>query len=322
MIAFGLLMGISVILSSVKLQNFIREMDFTATAGDPFSALSPEDQERRRVERNRVFRYYPAEERTYPIPSDICGTGPEFNKYFDEQDFNRKALNEEDKILNNLFSSALQDTGSSGTYLEIGAYNGRAESNTRFFQECYGWKGLLIEGNPKIYQALARNRPLDHRMAFSPTCTLAEEFMNKTVPFHNVDATTAGIEGVAILHMGKQYVKLPCGSLTRILLELFPEGHIDFFSLDVENSEADVLEHLDFRPLFIEIILVENISKICDEKCEVRDRVRKRLRDLGYALYPNVVASSNLFIHPDSKYQLPNGYKTIEVEDFILKGTS
>lgn len=322
-------MGVSTFLASVQLQRswfnaaaltFVVDAPSKTTShADPFSALSAAAQEKRRKERNRVFRYYPAEKRTQSVPSQVCGTAPEFNHFFDDQKSNRRSLNEEDKILNSLFSSAFQETGSSGTYVEVGAYNGRAESNTRFFDECLGWNGLLIEANPKIYKALVRNRPRDHRMSFSPTCTMAEEFNNKTLPFHGIDTTTAGVEGHAILHMGKEVLgkEVPCGSLTPILVEIFPEGHMDFFSLDMEGGEALVVENLDFNQLFIELFVVENNSKICGLECEVRDRVRKRLKEVGYTLYTNVIANSDLFIHPDSKYQLPAGYKTIPVEDYI-----
>ena len=42
-----------------------------------------------------------------------------------------------------------------GTYLEIGANNGFA-SNTRYLEECLGWRGLLIEGHPQNFAVLKR----------------------------------------------------------------------------------------------------------------------------------------------------------------------
>jgi hypothetical protein len=77
------------------------------------------------------------------------------------------------------------------------------------------------------------------------------------------------------------------------------------------------VENLDFNQLFIEMFIVENNGKFCKEDCEVRDRVRKKLKVEGYTLYPSVIAQSDLFIHPDSKYIVPEGYKTIPVPDYI-----
>ena len=316
-------MGTTTLLSSARLQDswlsFAQPLDVLQDSQYNMNTeidISMEAQE-------RWWRHYPPESRKTPIPSDICGTGPEFNKFFEEQKFNRRAANDEDKTLNALFATALKETGTSGTYVEVGAYNGRTESNTRFFHECLGWQGLLIEANPKIYNALVRNRPHDHRMSFSPTCSLAEELSNKTVPFHSIDATTAGIEGNALLHMGEAYKKVPCGTLTPVLVELFPEGHVDFVSIDVEGAEADVVEKLDFNnQVFIEIVMVENNSKICGQECEIRDRVRKRLKDVGYTMYSNIIINSDLFIHPDSKYELPKDYPKIPVEEHIAQGTA
>ena len=52
-----------------------------------------------------------------------------------------------------------------GNYIELGAFDGEAESNTRLFDLCLGWKGLLIEGNPSSFKKLVRNRPGAHRLS-------------------------------------------------------------------------------------------------------------------------------------------------------------
>ena len=57
-----------------------------------------------------------------------------------------------------------------GFYVELGAFDGHEESNTRFFDECLHWDGLLIEGNPEIYRKLERNRPHAHRFFGAPSC--------------------------------------------------------------------------------------------------------------------------------------------------------
>lgn len=323
--------GMTTLLSSFQLeeswgnlsQSLAEQLDVLPDYSSSAKAVdtSKEAQERWRPVRNRIFQYVEPEPRETPIPSEICGDGPEYAKFFELMP-NRRSLYDEDKTLYSLFTKEFQNVGTSGRYVEVGAYNGRAESNTRFFHECLGWEGLLIEANPIIYNALGRNRPYDHLFAFSPTCTLAEEMSNKTVPFHSIDKTTAGIEGSALRHMGQDHIKVPCGNLTPILLELFPEGHVDFFSLDAENAEADVVEKLDLDKVFIEIMMVENNGVICAEECEVRDRVRKRMKEAGYKLYSNVVTESDLFIHRHSKYQMPMDYPKIPVEGYIAQGSN
>ena len=45
-----------------------------------------------------------------------------------------------------------------GTYVEMGAYNGVTFSNSLFFERELGWRGLLVEANPKNYADLVRTR--------------------------------------------------------------------------------------------------------------------------------------------------------------------
>jgi hypothetical protein len=51
------------------------------------------------------------------------------------------------------------DKANIGTYIELGAYDGVQERNTRFFDGCLGWDGLLLEANPRIYQRTMGTRP-------------------------------------------------------------------------------------------------------------------------------------------------------------------
>jgi hypothetical protein len=46
-----------------------------------------------------------------------------------------------------------------GTYIELGAFDGKTESNTIFFDKCLGWEGLLIEGQSDSYEKVILNRP-------------------------------------------------------------------------------------------------------------------------------------------------------------------
>ena len=62
-------------------------------------------------------------------------------------------LNEDAQLLQSYFWNKR-----SGTYLEIGAYNGVWMSNTLLFEETYGWTGLLVEANPRLFDECVRHR--------------------------------------------------------------------------------------------------------------------------------------------------------------------
>ncbi len=46
-----------------------------------------------------------------------------------------------------------------GIFLEMGALDGVIYSNTKFFEDTRGWRGLLIEPKEEAFRALAGNRP-------------------------------------------------------------------------------------------------------------------------------------------------------------------
>ena len=62
-----------------------------------------------------------------------------------------------------------------------------------------------------------------------------------------------------IIQMGGKSVEvdIKCFSVTKLLLEN-NLTNIDFLSIDVEGSELDILESVDFNKIKIDIILAEN----------------------------------------------------------------
>ena len=89
-------------------------------------------------------------------------------------------------------------------------------------------------------------------------------------------------------------VDVPCGSLTKGLLDIFPNGHVSFFSLDIEGAEPLVVGNIDFDKVFIEVMMIENRNNFCAAKCESRDKFRKIMQDAGYERF-NPVKKSDLF---------------------------
>lgn len=67
-----------------------------------------------------------------------CEMIPEYQAFFD-QDSSKHSLIGEDKILfDTFFAPNLQAMSSPGTYVELGAFDGMRESNSRFFDVCLG----------------------------------------------------------------------------------------------------------------------------------------------------------------------------------------
>ena len=95
-------------------------------------------------------------------------------------------------------------------------------------------------------------------------------------------------------------VPVPCVSLTDILVRA---GHrkINFFSLDVENSEDRVLATLDLKKIDVALVFAEAYNKDCRTRCAKRDRVREYMAEAGYALNPAGVNVhySDVFLRED-----------------------
>jgi len=255
------------------------------------------------------YRYSP------PLPyinhaarKEICGSAPDFGTYFRRSSLERSANFEDSTIYELLFKNK-NTTGSIGSIVEMGAFDGIRESNSRFFDACLGWNTLLIEGSPSLYDKLLVNRPHAHRFNYVPCCTEEEELSKKTLTFEDVPFTNGGLadgHGAVETAYTRQNltrkVDVPCGSLTKVLLDVFPNGHVSLFSLDVEGSEPLVVGNIDFDRVYIETMIIENRNEYCKLECASRDAYRKIMKDAGYILFDKIVTKSDLFIHPLSKH--------------------
>lgn len=129
-----------------------------------------------------------------------------------------------------------------------------------------GWRGLLVEGIPELYEACKEERPA----SVVKNCALvAPDFSAQTVTMHYcnlmsvVDGSMKSTEmqeqhlkaGFDVQKIENKYsVEVPARTLSSLLDEMAGLERIDFFSLDVEGYELDVLKGLDFsrhRPVYI-----------------------------------------------------------------------
>jgi len=261
---------------------------------------------------------------------DVCGSSPDYTTFFSTAEWIR-SVNKEDKTIYELFfkldsSSSSTDNDNNdpgmaaaavkGNVVEMGAYNGLQESNSHFFDICLGYNTLLVEGNPMLWEKVVVNRPNAHRFSYAPSCTEEETMANTTVKFDKYPMTNGGLAdgSVQTAYSGRnRTVDVPCGSLTQVLLDVFPNGHVSFFSLDVEGAEPFVVgKALDFDRVFIEIIMIENRNNFCKKKCKSRDEFQKIMQDYGYAMFNTMVTKSDVFIHPLSKH-----LETAEKKGFV-----
>ena len=265
---------------------------------------------------SQTYRYIPPASRYdyIPVPAKECGAGPDFDPWWKLSGKDRSRLGEDKFIYETFFKN--QNNNFTGTYVELGAYNGRIESNTRFFDLCLGWKGLLIEGNPENYEKTIFNRPYAHKMSLAPSCSAEYEAVNKTIQFYRYPMTNVGLVGHAKTYEKKPTVDVPCGPLSPIFEDVFAEDTengagsllptLDFFSLDVEGAEMLVLSTIDFQAVRINILMIEIDNDHCTgAQCQVRKDVRAKMEAEGYKRYERLVHASDIYVHPESPFQIP-----------------
>lgn len=110
-----------------------------------------------------------------------------------------------------------------GLFIEVGALDGMTQSNTKLLEECFDWRGLLIEPSLKAYKQSVVNRPLAHTFH----CALGSHEQNGSIIYGDFDGNPmASIHGNR-LHRN-ELCAIPIRSLQSILDEL-NMTHVDFF---------------------------------------------------------------------------------------------
>lgn len=127
-----------------------------------------------------------------------------------------------------------------GFFIDLAANHFRELSNTYFLEQQYDWNGICIEPNPTYFNGI-----LEHRKCILVTNPISE-YSSKNVSFNmnNVYGGIVAPEQDNKVSSGSQV--LTSVTLNAILLRLHAPPIIEYFSLDVEGGEFDVLKHFDF----------------------------------------------------------------------------
>jgi FkbM family methyltransferase len=147
-----------------------------------------------------------------------------------------------------------------GFYIECGANDGVNQSNTWYFEKILNWRGILIEPNIESFKNLKNNR--SSKNIFKNVALVSEDFKNKNEDIYLIENNLESKLTNAVNPLS-QKVKVATETLNNILKEL-NINKINFFSLDVEGYEEEVLKGLNLNIFDIDYILIEtnNLDKI------------------------------------------------------------
>ncbi len=193
---------------------------------------------------------------------------------------------------------------SSGFFVELGAFDGVTQSNSLYFEQ-KGWRGILIEPIPPVYQVCVRNRP--NATVVNCAC-VSEDFKDA-----NIEMTWAGLmsivkgarksdeaddewvrRGEEIQNIKRADIRVPARTLSSIL-DQYKAPTIDLLSLDVEGFEIGVLKGLDFTRHAPRNLLVEE-----SDTDDIEDYLRKK----GYMQVANLSRrpfTKDMLYRPDTK---------------------
>ena len=153
-----------------------------------------------------------------------------------------------------------------GFFLEAGANDGYSQSNTYYLEKSRGWSGILVEGIPELYGQCVQERA---NSKVVQAALVDAEYNKPSVKMHYaglmsvVDLSLKDEhlqaahlrKGLELQHLDETYtIEVTAVTLESILDEQLEGRCIDFFSLDVEGYELNVLKgtNLDkHRPKFL-----------------------------------------------------------------------
>ena len=160
-------------------------------------------------------------------------------------------------VIEALFSD---DNATKRFFIEAGAYDGIMGSNTLRLELNENWSGLLVEPNPKLYQTVkSRNRnawtlPSCFSMRTHPEIVTFDA-ADQIGGIVNEETGSKPGDGLT-LEGAREEIRLQCVPLYSVLQAL-GNPRVDFFSLDIEGADLQVLRTIPFDLVDFSVIMIE-----------------------------------------------------------------
>ena len=170
-----------------------------------------------------------------------------------------------------------------GFFIECGANDGVDQSNTWYFEKKLNWSGILIEPLSKQFQELKKNRSKKNKFFNLALCS--SEIENILLMENNDLVSKSVIDSSKIAN--SKFESVSSQTLTKILDEVSAPSLIDFFSLDVEGFEYQVIKGINFDKYNFKYFLIETKN----------DEVINYLINKNYILIKKLSSHDLLFKH-------------------------
>jgi len=172
-----------------------------------------------------------------------------------------------------------------GFFLDSGASDGVAASNTQLLETAFGWRGICVEPNTAFFTELVKNRRCycvncclynrDGYVEFLERANTLGGILEEYHPTHLRYARQ--IFGIPDDALGKPAtVQKPARTIRSVLRQFAAPPIIDYWSLDTEGSELAILKSFPFNEYSFRVLTVEH------NRLPVREEIRGFLESRGY----------------------------------------
>ena len=203
------------------------------------------------------------------------------------------------KRLNVSFSKAGDDiqlyklinNDSPGVYVDVGCWHPVKASNTYFFYN-RGWKGICIDPNPELIPLYKQLRPNDVfvNAGISNSKTPLDYYMLKESSMN-----TFSYDFLVKHQLDSQILntfKVPMYSLKEVLDKNLNENdRLDFFDIDVEGFDLEVLKTNDWKKYRPKVIVIESDSPL---KEDITSEIVNYLEAVNYKLIGKSIINGDL----------------------------
>ena len=142
-----------------------------------------------------------------------------------------------------------------GFFIECGANDGVNQSNTWYFEKKLNWHGILVEPVRNVFAQLKENRSKKNYFFNNILTSFANKKKFIKMIYNNKD--TLVTKSKYEKNSNSFYIKAKPKTLNTILNKIKAPKEIDFFSLDVEGDELNVLKGINFKKYCFHYILIE-----------------------------------------------------------------
>lgn len=176
-------------------------------------------------------------------------------------------------------------------FIEFGAVDGIAGSNSLLFEKKFGPTGIVAEPNPRYKDVLKKNRSC--KIDLRCVNTLSNELVTFTDVEESPELSTISTyfesDGHAKKRMGKQF-QIKTVSLNDLLKEHDAPTEIDYLSVDTEGSELEILSRFDFEKYKPKVVTVEHNHNV-EKKLKLESLFEKN----GYKRYFPFISAFDLW---------------------------